>query len=136
MSSLLTTPLIISAGAIPGALSRYYITILLARSLGIRFPYGTVVVNLSGSLIMGFVSTWLLSLLRLLPVPPLLAPDLQLLLMTGFLGSYTTFSTYALDTANLARQRGRILALGYWAGSAVGGAIFLKIGIALAQWMR
>ena len=130
MSLPLAAPLVISAGAIPGALIRYYVTLLLVRRLGVRFPYGTVVVNLSGALLIGFVSTWALGLSQ----SSLIGPDLQLLLVTGFLGSYTTFSTYALDTANLARRH-RLLALGYWAGSIIGGAISLEAGIGLAQWM-
>ena len=120
-------PIAMSVGAVLGSLSRYYLTVLLARRFGTRFPYGTFVINLSGSLLMGFFATLALS--------QIVAPYLQLLIMTGFLGSYTTFSTYALDTANLARSRTRIVAFAYWAGSAVGGGLCLEVGIGIARWL-
>ena len=124
----LVVPLLISMGAVFGALSRYFLTILLALWLGTGFPYGTFVINLSGALLMGFVTT--------LALGEVISLDLQLLLATGFLGSYTTFSTYALDTANLARSRSYRIALFYWAGSALIGAASLELGIGLAQLLR
>lgn len=127
MNQMLIAPLAISAGAIPGALSRYYLTVALAKRPDIQFPYGTLVVNLSGALLMGFVAT--------LVVGQLIPPTLQLFLAMGFLGSYTTFSTYALDTAYLRQSRGFLFSLCYWAGSAIGGAICLEVGIGLARWL-
>lgn len=121
------TPIAIGMGAVLGSLSRYYITVLLARRLGTRFPYGTFVINLSGSLLMGFLATLALS--------QIVTPRLQLLLMTGFLGSYTTFSTYALDTVNLARSQSRTVALLYWASSAIGGGLCLTVGAGIARWL-
>lgn len=127
MNQMTVAPLAISAGAIPGALSRYYLSVSLSKRLGIGFPYGTLTVNLSGALLMGFVATLVLG--------RLISPALQLLLATGFLGSYTTFSTYALDTAYLSQSRGRLFGLCYWTGSAVGGALCLEVGIGLARWL-
>lgn len=121
--------LAISLGAVPGALSRYYLTVLFAQWFGIAFPYGTFVINLSGSLLMGFFTT--LALERVIT-----SPDLQLLITTGFLGSYTTFSTYTLDTSALLRSGSRAKAFGYWAGSFVFGGICFEIGIALARIFR
>lgn len=63
----------------------------------------------------------------------LISPDLRLLVAVGFLGSYTTFSTYALDTANLLRVRSHGSALLYWAGSAVLGELSLEVGSFLAR---
>ena len=126
--SALSPPLAICAGAVPGALSRYYLTVILARRLSLWFPYGTVLVNLSGSLLIGFVSTMALY--------QLVSSEVQLLLVTGFLGSYTTFSTYALDTTNLARLEDPAFAFCYWAGSVVGGGLCLEVGIRLAHsWL-
>lgn len=127
LSPKLVAPLAIAAGAIPGTLSRYYLTVLCARWLGTGFPYGTFIINLSGTLLIGFVTT--------LALAQLISPELHLLLTTGFLGSYTTFSTYALDTVSLARSHSKIHALGYWAGSAIGGALCLEIGIVTARWL-
>ncbi|EKQ69559.1 camphor resistance protein CrcB [Leptolyngbyaceae cyanobacterium JSC-12] len=122
----LSAPVAVSLGAIPGALSRYYLTLLCARWLGISFPFGTFLINLSGSLFMGFFAA--LAIERIIP-----SSELQLLVTTGFLGSYTTFSTYALDTANLRRTGNQSLTLFYWAGSVVLGGACLEIGIRLAQ---
>jgi CrcB protein len=123
----LSAPIAVSLGAIPGALSRYYITIRLAQWLGTSFPYGTFAINISGALLMGFITT--LAIDR-----SIASPELQLLITTGFLGSYTTFSTYALDTSVLLRDGSRVRSLLYWAGSAVLGGIGLEMGIVLA-WM-
>jgi len=116
----------VSLGAIPGALSRYYLTLICARWFGTQFPYGTFLINLSGALIMGFFITW--SLERAIA-----APELRLLVAVGFLGSYTTFSTYALDTAMLLQTGNRGLTLLYWMGSAVLGWVALEIGSFLAR---
>jgi CrcB protein len=127
--SNLDIPLAISLGAIPGALSRYYITIFLIQWLGTRFPVGTFVINLSGALLMGFFTSLAIEQTRL-------AADLQLSVTTGFIGSYTTFSTYALDTAALWRRGNWALTLFYWAGSVVFGGICLELGILLARTLR
>ena len=125
-NSSLATVIAIAIGAIPGALSRYYITIWLAQWLGTDFPFGTFFINLSGSLLMGFIVT--LASRQLIP-----SANLQLLITTGFLGSYTTFSTYALDTSVLLQSGSRIKALLYWLGSVVLGGIFLEIGMILGR---
>jgi CrcB protein len=118
------TLIAISLGAIAGASSRYAIGLLLANWLGSQFPYGTLFVNLTGCFGMGFVATiasnWF-------------SPDWRLLLTTGFLGSYTTFSSYALDTTNLLRSPTETLALLYWAGSIAFGLLSFYLGRALAQ---
>jgi CrcB protein len=101
----------VSGGAVLGALSRYYITARLARWLGIGFPCGTFFINLSGCLLIGFFAT--------LEHGRVILPPLSLSVLTGFLGSYTTFSTYALDSSNLLRSGARVKALIYWGGSAM-----------------
>jgi CrcB protein len=104
-------------------------TIWLSQWLGTSFPFATFAINLSGALLMGFVAT--LTVER-----AIISPDVQLLVATGFLGSYTTFSTYMLDTSVLLRVGSRIKALFYWAGSAILGWICLEIGIVLARSLR
>lgn len=118
--------LAIALGAVPGALSRYYLTILFARWLGVSFPYGTFFINLTGALVMGFFVTFTLE-------RTLTSADLRLLVAVGFLGSYTTFSTYALDTAVFLRNGTYGFGLLYWAGSAALGVISLEIGSWLAK---
>jgi fluoride exporter len=116
----------ISLGAVPGALCRYYLTIWSTKWFGTEFPYGTFVINLTGAFMMGFFMTWLL---KHTPV----SPELRLLVAVGFLGSYTTFSTYALDTAKLLRTGNYGTTLFYWAGSAILGIVGLEAGTFLAK---
>lgn len=126
MSPDMRAPIAIALGAIPGALSRYYLTILFAKWLGTSFPYGTFVVNITGALLMGLFTTVAVERHSI-------APELSLLVATGFLGSYTTFSTYALDTSRLLGQGSYGYGLFYWIGSAMLGLVGLEIGSAIAR---
>ena len=90
-------PLAISLGAIAGALSRYYLTLWFAQRFGTAFPYGTFFINLTGCLIMGFFITFSLERVAII------SPEVRLMVTTGFLGAYTTFSTYGLESNNLLR---------------------------------
>ncbi len=121
--------LAVSLGAVGGALSRYYLSLWFARHFGVAFPYGTLLINLSGCFCLGFLFG--LTLGRATGI----APEVQLLVAVGFLGSYTTFSTYALDTANLLRTGTWRASLFYWAGSAVLGVLSLELGRLLAGWL-
>ncbi|MGG6266866.1 fluoride efflux transporter CrcB [Leptolyngbya sp. AN03gr2] len=116
----------ISLGAIPGALSRYYLTLLFARWFGTQFPYGTFFINITGATIMGFFVTYFLS-------RGIGAPELRLFFAVGFLGSYTTFSTYALETSILLKSGNHSFALIYWLGSAAIGYLGLELGSFLAR---
>ena len=123
----LRNPIAISFGAMAGALSRYYLSIWFARRLGVHFPYGTLFVNLSGSLAMGFFVTLVLE--RAIVI----SPEVRLFVAVGFLGSYTTFSSYELDTIALLRSQHLWLAGLYWLGSALLGAIGVYLGIVAAR---
>lgn len=78
-------------------MARYGTTLLAARLWGTGFPWGTLVVNLTGCLLIGL-------LFGLSEREGVLSPSARLLLMTGFLGGLTTFSTYALESTNFARS--------------------------------
>ncbi len=84
------------------------------------FPTALFFINLSGALTMGFFTTWVLERGNT-------SADLRLLISVGFLGSYTTFSTYALDTANLLRTSSFNLSF-LLGGSAFLGVISLELG--------
>ena len=83
--------LLISLGAIVGANARYLISRLAARALGPVFPYGTLFINVSGSLIVGFFMVWASERV-------LIDPRWRLLIVVGFCGAFTTFSSYAFET--------------------------------------
>lgn len=121
----LHAPIAISLGAIVGALSRYYLTLLSMHWFGTAFPYGTLLINLTGSGLIGFLVTGFTRFASLV--------DLQWLIVTGFLGSYTTFSTYALDTSNLLRTQNYKNTLLYGWGSLVLGLVSVEFGILFAN---
>ena len=123
------TVVAISLGAIAGALCRYYLGLGIGHILGTAVPYGTLVVNITGCFTMGLLAT--LSLGQVISFHP----DLRLLLLTGFLGSYTTFSSYELDSAKLLFQKDLQADLIYWTGSVLLGLVSLQLGITLAEWM-
>jgi fluoride exporter len=120
-------PIAISLGAIAGALSRYYITLWFASRFSTAFPYGTFFINITGCFGMGFFITLALERVTAIPL------EVRLMVTTGFLGAYTTFSTYGLETSILLRDRSYSLAVLYWAGSAVLGVIAVQLGIILAR---
>ncbi len=90
----------IGLGAVLGANARYFVSLWLAAKLGAEFPFGTLAVNVSGSLLLGFLVAAGSHYLAL-------SPQLRLMMMVGFLGSFTTFSTFAVDSIAL-WQNGRV----------------------------
>ena len=105
--------LLVTLGAIVGTPARFFISGLVARRLGETFPWGTLVVNASGCFIMGLVG-WFAVAHGLSG-----GSAFWLLLATGFLGSYTTVSSFALQTRALVRDGESRLALGYVALSLI-----------------
>jgi fluoride exporter len=82
---------VISLGAIAGANARYFLSRYAARVLGPVFPYGTLIINVLGSLIVGFFLIWTSERV-------LVDPRWRLLVVVGFCGAFTTFSSYAFET--------------------------------------
>lgn len=120
----------ISLGAIAGALSRYYLTLWFVQRFGSEFPYGTFLINISGCFVIGFFTT--LASERVV----IIATEVKLLVATGFLGSYTTFSTYGLETVTLLRNANFITAMLYWLGSALMGICSVELGVVVAKLLK
>jgi CrcB protein len=93
----LTQLIAIAAGGAAGALFRFWVSSGVYQLLGRGFPYGTLAVNVLGSLVMGFL--YVLFLERLSA-----SPELRGALLIGFLGAFTTFSTFSIETLNLIEQ--------------------------------
>ncbi|PSO58265.1 MAG: fluoride efflux transporter CrcB [Cyanobacteria bacterium QS_7_48_42] len=127
---MLRHPIAISLGAIAGALSRYYLSLWFAQRFGTSFPYGTLFVNFTGCLGMGFFVTLALEQITVV------SPEIRSLVAVGFLGSYTTFSSYELDTLALLRDRHTAVALLYWLSTAVVGLFSAQLGVILARLIR
>lgn len=81
----------ISVGAIMGANLRFLLSKIVTRYTDAAFPYGTLLINLTGSLLLGFFLIWTTERV-------LADPMWRLLVAIGFCGSYTTFSSYAFET--------------------------------------
>ncbi len=86
--------LAVAVGGSLGAMSRYWMITTTHQWLGTAFPYGTLSVNLLGSTAMGFLSVLLLERFQV-------TDEVRLGLLTGFLGAFTTFSTFAIDVLEL-----------------------------------
>ena len=109
-----------------GSSLRHTINLLCARCIGTAFPYGTFIINITGSTIMGLIAGYL-------AFKGEASQPWRLFLMTGVLGGYTTFSAFSLDAA-LLYERGQIgLALFYVLVSVVFSIVGLFAGLALVR---
>jgi CrcB protein len=116
---------IMVAGAV-GAWLRYVVDGLVSQRMTGLFPWGTFVINVSGSLLLGFLFTLFTE--RTMAVPWVRSP-----LTIGFLGAYTTFSTLSLESVQLMEERVYGLALVNAAGSLAAGMVAAAAGILLAR---
>lgn len=126
LSKDMETYFLISLGAMLGANLRYWIGSWVADRLGTFFPYGTLIINLSGSFILGFFMT--LAVDRLL-----FDPRWRILVAIGFLGSYTTFSSYTFESISLILDNQWLPGLLNLFGSAFLGGLAVFLGIFLAR---
>jgi CrcB protein len=101
----------VALGAGVGGVSRYLLASAIQQRAGTTFPWGTLVVNVSGSLLLGF-------LLRYALATPSFSAEMRALLTTGFCGGYTTFSTYSYETAALLED-GQYSRAGLYAAASV-----------------
>jgi fluoride exporter len=118
--------LIVFLGGGIGSMLRHAVNVLSARWLGIGFPYGTLTVNITGSIVMGLLAGYF-------AFKGEAAQSWRLFLMTGILGGYTTFSAFSLD-AILLYERGQIgQALAYVAASGAVSIFGLLAGLMLIR---
>jgi len=108
-----------------GSLARYVVGTVIMNRVGGRFPLGTVFINITGSFLIGFIMTLLTE--RLNP-----NPNWRLLLVVGFLGGYTTFSSFEWETLGLVRDGGRWLGLFNVVGSVTLGYVAVWLGAIIA----
>ncbi len=118
--------LLVFLGGGLGASLRHFINVACARCIGTAFPYGTFLINITGSTVMGLIAGYL-------AFKGEASQPWRLFVMTGILGGYTTFSAFSLDTAML-YERGEIgLAFLYVLGSVVLSIAGLFAGLALVR---
>lgn len=114
--SAMAQAIAIGAAGAAGVLARYFMIAGIARALGHGFPYGTVLINLLGSFLIGVV--YVLGFER-----SALDEITRVALMTGLLGGFTTYSSFALETA-------RLFELGQWSLAAANVTASLALGLA------
>ena len=118
--------LYVGLGGAMGACLRYSISLLMAREL-LRFPLATLTANVVGALLAGIIATWFWS-------RGLFGTPLQLLLVVGFLGGFTTFSTFSVETLRLIEEGAQGLALLNMAVNLFGSLLAVFVGSALVRW--
>ena len=116
--------LIVFLGAGAGGALRHGVNVGAARLFGDGFPFGTLIVNVAGSFLMGVFAGYFLS-------RPGIGQHVRLFLTTGMLGGFTTFSAFSLDAALLVERHAYGLAAGYVVGSVAASVAALFIGLAL-----
>ncbi len=117
--------LLIALGGSLGAVARYWLATSTYNTLGENFPWGTITVNLTGSLLIGIF----IGLSDIADIPT----EWRTFMTIGFLGSYTTFSTYTLETINLVRDGEIGLATMNVLYHNVGGFILVILGIYISR---
>ncbi len=119
--------LVVGLGGFVGANARYLIGGWVQQRWGASFPYGTFVINVSGSFLLGLFATLASHFAR--------NDYWRLLISVGFLGAYTTFSTFSYETLHLIEGRRYPAAAAYLLGSAAAGLIAAYLGVITARFV-
>lgn len=118
--------LFIAIGGALGSIARYWVGSTISGRLGTRFPYGTFVINMTACVIIGFALTYLSKRVELSAAWRFLVP-------IGFVGAYSTFSTYEWETLSSMRSGAFLLAALYAVGSLLLGLVAVWGGSLLAE---
>jgi CrcB protein len=126
MGTTMVNIFIIGIGGFLGAISRYGVALWIGQRWGRSFPLGTFVINVSGSFLIGL-------LMSLLTERFMVNPQWRLMLVVGFLGAYTTFSTFEYETGALLKDSEWLIAMLNVLLSVIVGFIALKLGEVIAK---
>ena len=126
MPQLLSHALLVAAGGALGSVGRYLVGVFAIRVFGPNFPWGTFIVNIVGSLVIGFMAEAVARALNQ-------SAEMRMLIVTGFLGGFTTFSSFSLDTMYLI-ERGEVMTAILYIAASVGLALIaVTAGLALGR---
>jgi CrcB protein len=122
----LTRYVMIAIGGSLGAIARYEVATMIQARIPAGFPWGTFVVNVSGCLVMGVATTLLTERL-------VVNPAWRFLIPVGFIGAYTTFSTFELEAFRANTEGAWLIGGAYIVGSVVAGYLALWAGVVAAR---
>jgi CrcB protein len=117
---------LIAFGGALGSMARYWVGSTIAGRMGKKFPYGTFVINITACVIIGFSLTFLAKRVELNPAWRFLVP-------VGFIGAYSTFSTYEWETLSTIRTGAFLMAVLYAVSSLILGLAAVWFGSAIAE---
>ncbi|MGB8028988.1 MAG: fluoride efflux transporter CrcB [Terracidiphilus sp.] len=120
--------LLIAAGGALGSILRYWVGSTISSRTGTRFPYGTLIINVTACVVIGFALTYFGKRADL-------SAGWRFLVAIGFIGAYSTFSTYEWETLSTMRSGAFLLAGLYAVGSLILGLAATWLGTALADLM-
>ena len=122
--------LIVFLGAGIGGAFRHGVNVWAARAFGLGFPFGTLIVNIAGSFLIGLLAGFFAYRAGLVP------QHMRLFLTTGVLGGFTTFSAFSLDAALLFERHAYVMAAAYMLGTVVVSLVALFLGLALFNGVK
>lgn len=118
--------LLIAAGGALGSVARYWVGSTIGGRMGTRFPFGTFVINITACIVIGFSLTYLGKRAGM-------DPAWRFLIAVGFIGAYSTFSTYEWETLSTLRSGAFLLAALYAVGSLILGLAATWAGALMAE---
>jgi CrcB protein len=125
---------LVALGSTFGGLARWGVSLAAGRMLGTAFPWGTLIINLSGSLFLGWFMTMLDNRLVGTSGGWWIRPgDLRLMIAVGFTGAYTTFSTFEYEGHKMLGDGDGLAGATYMAGSVFLGLLAVRVGTMLAR---
>ena len=114
--------MLVGSGGFAGANARYWLARWVTERYGASFPYGTFLINVTGSFIIGLLLTYFNARAHL-------SPNYRLVFTTGFVGAYTTFSTYTYESLTFMQDGQWLRAMVYLVGSVVAGMLAVTGGM-------
>ncbi|MET3599855.1 fluoride efflux transporter CrcB [Martelella mangrovi] len=126
MPQILSHALLAAAGGAIGSVGRYLVGVYAVRWFGPNFPWGTFIVNIVGSLLIGLLVEAVARALNQ-------SADMRIFIVTGFLGGFTTFSSFSLDAMNMIERGDVVPAVAYIAASLVLALIAVFAGLAIGR---
>jgi CrcB protein len=122
----MTRLILICLGGAVGTGARYLTALWAVAAFGPAFPLGTFIVNVTGSLLLGFI-------MQVSTTTTLIGPDVRLMLTTGVMGGFTTYSTFNYETTNYLREGAWLMGAANIAATVAGCLVAGLAGIALAR---